>query len=841
VTARPKHFDQLSRERSIAPFLPYSSHISPTTIITRDGDLMRTWKLAGIAHETADPADIELRKEQLNTLWRSITSSQVSIWTHNIRRQTSDRLESAFDNTFARELDRKYYDSFAGYKMMANELYVTIIYRPVDSAVGRALTKAAHRSIEQVKADLNNALVKLDEIGNQLEASLTKYEPDVLGTYDYVPPATLEIPHPSPIPCSTALEFLNFLLTGSWQRVRLPAGPLYDYLGSAWVFVGAETIEIRTPASTRYAQGVDFKDYISQTEPGLLNVLMYSDFEYILTQSFSAFSKADGRSYLDRQRKQLENADDGAKTQVADMATAVNDLEDGQFTMGEYHFSLLIYGNSVEETRRNLGWAFAAIQDRGFIASLIAIATDAAFYAQLPANWKYRPRVAGLTSKNFAGLASLHNFSAGKRDGNPWGQALTLFKTPSGQPYYFNLHYSKKDEDVYGKKPLGNTRVIGQSGAGKTVLLNMILMQMQKYRATSEKGLTTVFFDKDRGAELAIRAMGGKYHAVKTGEPTGCNPFMMEPTEANILELERIMKVCGRDPLTDGMSISDETRLTQAVRTVMRMPLKLRQDGMTLLLQNMTESGSAADRENSLAKRLARWARNDGTGRRGPHWWVFDGGADLIDFTTHHDYGFDGTKFLDNPDIRTPLSMYLLHRMDSVIDGRRFAYLMDEAWKWVDDDAFAEFAGDKQLTIRKQNGLGIFATQMPSSLLKSRIAAQLVQQVATEIYLPNPKADRDEYINGFKVTEAEYEIICNLGEESRMFLVKQGHHSALVRLDLAGFDDELAILSGSTDDIELLDELIPQLGEAPDLWLPEFHRRRKERSSFKRAPAATKE
>src|SRR5699024_776635 len=106
-----------------------------------------------------------------------------------------------------------------------------------------------------------------------------------------------------------------------------------------------------------------------------------------------------------------------------------------------------------------------------------------------------------------------------------------------------------------------------------------------------------------------------------------------------------------------------------------------------------------------------------------------------------------------------------------------------EAWKWVDDEAFSEFAGNKQLTIRKQNGFGVFATQMPSSLLSSKIAASLVQQCATEIYLPNPKADFKEYTDGFKCTPTEFEIIKNMGEESRMFLIKQGHTSMLGMLD----------------------------------------------------------
>ena len=313
---------------------------------------------------------------------------------------------------------------------------------------------------------------------------------------------------------------------------------------------------------------------------------------------------------------------------------------------------------------------------------------------------------------------------------------------------------------------------------------------------------------------------------VKNGKPTGFQPMQMEPTEENILFLEKLIKV-----LVSGehnrVTTTDEHRISHAVRTVMRMPRQLRR--LSTVLQNMTEGTDKEDRENSVAKRLSRWCYDDGRGKQGPLAWVLDCPNDEIDFTTHSNYGFDGTDFLDNTDVRTPISMYLLHRMDTIIDGRRFMYFMDEAWKWVDDEAFSEFAGNKQLTIRKQNGLGVFATQMPSSLLKSKIASSLVQQVATEIYLPNPKADFHEYTEGFKCSVAEFEIIRNMGEESRMFLIKQGHTSMIGRLDLGGFDDELAILSGSLDNNELLDEVISEVGDNPDDWLPVFHERRKAR------------
>lgn len=816
MPAQPKYIRQLTNERAVSPFVPYSSHISANTIVTKDGDFMRIWKLSGISFETADPEDMLIRKDQLNTLFRSIGTNNIALWSHNVRRQMSDRLKSTFENKFCHDFDKKYFDTFAGYRMMANELYLTVVYRPHPSRLDKAMARTARRNHAEIMNDQRASIRKLDEIAYQIESSMRRYGLEELTTYD----------DENGVQYSHALTFLNFLISGEWQKVRVPAGPINEYLGTAWLFVGTETIEIRSPTKTRFAQCVDFKDYTAHTEPGILNSLMYEDYEYVMTQSYSFMGKRQGKEFLEKQMKQLLNTEDGSLTQIEQMHAAVDQLIQGEFMMGEYHYSLMVFGESVETVRRNTTSAMTIIQDRGFLAALVATATDAAFYAQLPCNWSFRPRIAGLTSLNFAGLSSFHNFTAGKREGNPWGDAVTLFKTPSGQPLYFNFHYSKGDEDSFDKKLLGNTRMIGQSGAGKTVMLNALLTESQKYKIGAPMGFTTVYFDKDEGAKLCIKAIGGKYLSVKNGQPTGFQPMQMDPTESNILFIERLIRtlVSGEH---NRVTTTDEHRISHAVRTVMRMPLQLRR--LSTVLQNMTEGTDKEDRENSVAKRLSRWCYDDGRGKAGPLAWVLDCPKDEIDFSTHSNYGFDGTDFLDNSDVRTPISMYLLHRMDAVIDGRRFMYFMDEAWKWVDDEAFSEFAGNKQLTIRKQNGLGVFATQMPSSLLKSKIASALVQQCATEIYLPNPKADYHEYTDGFKCTDSEFEIIRNMGEESRLFLIKQGHTSMVGMLDLGGFDDELAILSGSLDNNELLDEVISEVGDNPDDWLPLFHERRKAR------------
>lgn len=798
-TALLKHVPQMKRERFAEAHIPFSSHIDGNTIKTRTGDFLKIWRVGGISHESADPEEIQIRMDGINQFYRSIGTANVAVWTHNVRRKVSDRLVANFENDFCRHLNEKYCDSFSGYRMMANELYLTVIYRPVLSRVEKAFHRTRKRTLEEIRKEEAEHLRAFAEICDVVDQSLLRYNVEPLGTYQE-----------KNVTFSAALEFLSFLINGEWQKVPLPKGPLNEYLPTSRLFFGSESFEIRCASGDiRYGAILDFKDYPDNSEPGMLDALLYQNYEYVVSQSFSFMNKHTAKTYLEHHTRQMENADDAAGSQIQQMYEALDQLISGEFTMGEYYSSMVVFGSDLKELNRNVASARAALQDQGFMTARADLSLEAAYWSQLPANWKYRPRIAKLTSKNFAGLMSFHNFPSGKRDGNPWGQAVTLLKTPSGQPYYFNFHSTKVEEDSEDKKVLGNTKIIGQSGSGKTVLLGMLLCQSQKYNPTC------VFFDKDRGTEILIRAMRGKYLAIENGKPSGFNPFQIEPTEENILFLEALVKGLvterGRH-----LSTRDEQEIAHAVRTVMKMPKELRR--ISTVQQNLIDT-----EDESVAKRLAKWCQG------GSLSWVLDNPVDQLDFSTHRLYGFDGTEFLDNPEVRTPISMYLLHRMEAIIDGRRFMYFMDEFWKWLLDPYFSDFAFNKQKTIRKQNGLGVFATQSAVDVLESPISRAIIEQCATDIYLPNPKADKKEYIEGFKLSETEFEIIRNLGEDSRMFLIKQGHSAAIASLDLKGFDDELIVLSGSVDTVALLNEVREEVGDDPDNWMPVLHEKTRQR------------
>ncbi|CAH2708960.1 Type IV secretion system protein virB4 [Xanthomonas campestris pv. nigromaculans] len=486
-------------------------------------------------------------------------------------------------------------------------------------------------------------------------------------------------------------------------------------------------------------------------------------------------------------------------------------------------------GRQQEKLARQIATTRAELSNAGFVSAKEDLAIASSFYAQLPGNWRFRTRIANLSSLNFLGLSPLHNFAQGKQHNNPWGDCVTTLQTTNGQPYYFNFHATHPAENSLGEKAIGNTMVIGKSGTGKTALINFLLSQVQKFDPIP----TIFFFDKDRGAEIFVRACGGNYLALENGVPTGFNPFQCERNEANTQFLAELIKVLGGKA---EYSAREEEDIYRAVEGMLDTPMHLRSmSNFRKSLPNMGDDG--------LYARLRRWTTGNSLG------WVFDNPVDTIDLTRASIIGFDYTDVIDNAEVRVPVINYLLHRLEALIDGRPLIYVMDEFWKILDGKGgLKEFAKNKQKTIRKQNGLGIFATQSPEDALASDIAAALIEQTATMVLLPNPNASRDDYIEGLKLTDAEYQVVVSLDERSRCFLVKQGHASAVCQLNLRGMDDALSVISSSTDNIEIMHEILAgkasKLGVTvdqltPEQWLEDFYANRK--GSGKRKSVKDKE
>ena len=790
---RPQYWARAQAENPLANFVPFSSMVSAHDVITRGGDYLRVWRLDGIAFECADEHLIADRHEALCSLLRNLGGGQWAVWTHRLHRIVSDTLQDPLCEGFARDLSRAYQAQLAQRPMMSNELYLTLVYRPTTSGLGRAL-RPSYRSRAQIAQAQADAMRAMEERSALVSRVLRGFGPQLLGSRSYHGRTYSEV-----------AEFLGYLVNGHWRPIPLTAGPLYRTLPVTRLSFGGDKLELRQGDLRRYAALADIKEYADAVEPGILDTLIYEASEFIETQSFSILPRREAIRALELQRDQLIASDDVVATQIAEMDVALNELGDGQFCMGEYHYSLVVFGESIIDAGRRVAQASGAIGEACSLQmSSVDLVADAAWFAQMPGNWRWRPRDAKLSSRAFAALSSGHNLARGKRDGNPWGEALALLQTPSRQPFYLNLHSSPGDEDSEDKKLPGNTLIIGSTGVGKTTLEMFLLTLTRKWTPAPR----LVLFDLDRGCEIAIRALGGQYFTLEAGKPTGCNPLQREPTPARIQFWEQLVRTCLTTPALPLLP-ADERDIARAVSAVAMMPAHLRR--FSTLRQNLPKSG-----QNSLFERLGRWCQGGALG------WVFDQSDDrLLDLHAWPVIAFDTSEFLDLPEVRTPVMMYLLQLMDELVNGERLIYVISEFWKVLDHVAFSDFAKQKQKTIRKQNGLGIFDTQSPSDVLTHPIGRTMVEQSATKIFLANPQATRQDYIEGFGLSESEFEIIRSLNAlGGRRFLVKQGHCSAICELDLSGLEDFVTVLSATTDNVALLDELRERHGDDPLHWLP---------------------
>jgi len=802
------------REFSAADRIPYAAQIAPSIVRTLQGDYLQAFKLGGASFETNDDAELNNWHERLNVLWRNIASPNVALWTHVIRRRASigrDDPDTAAPASrrgqmFADHLHARYEKHICSETLMQNDIYLSVLYRP---AAGLA-TGLVSRALARTQADASRlenaeALDACEKLAQTLSASLVRYEPEILGCYQA-----------KGAWCSSLLEYLALLVNGEWQRMPLPRTALNRVLASGRRLFGNETVEYRAPVTTRVGAMLGIKEYPTPTTVGMYNRLLAGPLSFVMTQSFTFLTKSAGQALLQRQFNRMANAGDFALSQAAELKDALDALTSNEFVMGDHHFSLQVIADIAGEDcegvparlkslNDSVAWARSVLADTGMLVAREDLALEAAFWAQLPGNFAMRPRKSPITSRNLAAMTPFHNFPSGRPADNHWGDALTLLVTRARSPYHFSLHASDPSEpDGGSRRDTGHTLICGPTGSGKTVFIGFLVAMLAR------RGVSQVIFDKDRGLEILVRALGGDYCPLRNGMPTGLNPLQLAPTPSNVEFLKLwLLELCG-----GSSSVREQADLDQALRGTLAL------DSTDRRLSRLVEFLDPTDPEGLYA-RLSRWCEC----RRGDYAWVFDNPEDTLAARVGQQaiMGFDVTEFLDNARIRAPITLYLFHLVRQLLDGRRMVCWMDEFWRLVADAAFEKFAKDGPKTWRKLNGVMCLATQSASDVLQSPISRTLIEQTPTKIFFPNADADHVEYTRGFGLTEREFRLLKDqLEPGSRAFLVKQAHRSVVCQLDLRGFDAELAVISGRAAQVALAAELAASRGVDPQHWLPEF-------------------
>ncbi len=771
------------REAAIGERLPYLGHVDNVTLRTRKGLLVQVLQLQGFPFETASDEELNYRKTVRETLLRGAASSRLAIYHHVVRRRVTAEWTQEPVNPFCRHLDSAWKARLAERNLYVNEIFLTLVRRPLQGGAGfieRLVKRPGTDALSEERA-----LRQLNATREAFVSTLAPYGARTLSLYDGAHGL-----------CSEPAEFLSLLVNSETRPVLAPSGDLGNALATRRLNFGFDAMEFAGTGAHAPVFGamVSLKDYPLRSAPGMLDGTLRLPFEMVLTESFGFVDNQSALGRMSLALRRLSAADDDALSLRGELAAAKDDVGAGRTAYGEHHLSILVKSETLDGVDAAVADVQSALAETGAIAVREDVNLEPAFWAQFPGNFTHIARKALISTANFASLASFHNHPQGQAAHAHWGERITVLETTAFGPYHFNFHNGD----------LGNFTVIGPSGSGKTALLAFLLAQAEKIQPR------IAYFDKDRGAEGFIRAIGGRYDVISPGEPTGFNPLALPDSSENRVFLRDWLAqlLCAHGNTLDS---EDRNIIADAIDANFAQGSDHRRLRYLRELFRGVRRPSAGD----MAARLGAWC--DG----GEYGWLFDNPVDRLDMANRI-VGFDMTRLLDQPVMRTPAMMYLFHRIEQRLDGRPAIIVVDEGWKALDDDVFVKRIKDWEKTIRKRNGLVGFCTQNAGDALESRIGRAIIEQSATQIFFPNPKARAADYIEGFGLTEHEFDLVRSLPDTSHCFLIKQADHSVVARLDLGGLKGELRVLAGTERSVRRLDALRARLGDDPGSWLEPF-------------------
>lgn len=798
ATSKQKNADKETNESF---FIPYLCHYNSNTILTKSKELLQVVKLGGYSFETADDEDVDIKKDILNMLFKGFQTGGFLLYFHVIRRKAnllSEDLQSIDPNinlpkSFADYVELQWRKKYATHQAYTNELYISILKRP--DTKGAAIVEHIFKKIKssadksEWESQIRDAYEELEEASGRLVSTLGEYSPELLGVVTNNNGTYCEI-----------LEFLGKIVNcGIEHPMLVPTIPIDQYLPNSRLFFGNKAIEVRGSDRTRFAGIVSVKEYGPTTYSGCLDGFLQMPFEFIISQSFSFSNRQVAIGKMQLQQNRMIQAGDKAISQIGEINQALDMAMSGDIGFGEHHMTILCIEKNLKALESIISMASVELQNAGLMPVREKSNMEPAYWAQLPGNDAYIVRKSVINSLNLAGFASQHNYPTGKATGNHWGDSVAVFDTTSGTPYHFNFHV----------RDVGHSLIIGPTGAGKTVLMNFLCAMSQKFKCRM------FFFDKDRGAEIFIRSLFGVYTVIDPSKPSNFNPFQLPDTGENrtfLLDLLKLLVTVNGETLTAENTMA----LSQAVSGNYKLAKSKRRLANIVPFLGIEGAGS-------LATRIAMWHS------KGSHAKIFDNDVDGLDLASYRVFGFEMAELLKDKMCLGPVLTYIFHRIQISLDGTATMIVLDEAWSLIDNPIFAPKIKDWLKVLRKLNTFVIFATQSVEDASKSAISDTLIQQTATQIFLPNLKATQ-VYRTAFMLSEREYTLIKTTDPSSRYFLIKQGVSAVVARIDLSGMTDVINVLSGRAETVLMLDAIRREYGDNPENWLQVFFEKARQKN-----------
>ncbi|MFI4956703.1 MAG: hypothetical protein ACHQAX_05810 [Gammaproteobacteria bacterium] len=773
-----------TQELRYSDYIGIVGHYDDHLLRTKDNDLIAVIKLDGLRFDTKGDDELYSIKNACAQLYSTIEPGKYGLYFHTIQSNDNAFPDGEFTQPFAKRFNDEFKEKILSSARYKAEFYLSIIRRGTKAAaLDNYITKLFDKTSALTPAYMRIAQKELTELTTRLTNFLSAYEPKLLG-----------ISIKDGVSYSDPMRLINHLVNLEHRNFALVQYDFSKILPKHRLFVGDRVLKWDGINQKRYAGIIGVKSYPTSTIHGCLDHLTELKCEFILTQTFFPRVKNKLINEMRVAQTKLRGTNESSIIQADEIDDAVELMNSGEVTFGDHSFSLMLHAEDLKDLEDKMARADSILLDAGVQGVREDINLELSYWGAIPGNQKFLKRTSLIHTLNLASFNSFHSSYRGEAGGSKWGPPVTVLSNPQGNSVFFNFH----------KGEVGSTAIFGLTSSGKTLLTDFLLLQSLKFNPH------IFFFDYLRGSEGFIRAIGGKYVEIKGGQNGDSlfNPLQMPGTAENMQDLgtwvSMLLRAYGRD-----LSDQDYDAIHKSVKTVF--------DNAP---EHRTLSELAPSLPHDLQQILSSW---HGEGQKAQ---FFGAKQDKLNFSSRI-FGMDMTEVLRDDIALAPTLFYLLtrikHTMQTTAKGEKFIIVLEEGWSLLRSPMFRDIFEQWVLTIRRLNGIIIFLTQNPEHLEKyPDISQVIVSNVQTKIYFPNYEARKDTYCNMLGLSAYEFELIKKTTRESRLFLLKMGEKSSLVKVPMEGLTRYIPLLSGDLDKAKLLDEIRGKVGDNPGDWIDTF-------------------
>ncbi len=739
-------------------FVPYACLFDPDTILAKNGELMQVIKITGFTYEALSHEDADLRSVIRAAISSSIHSNDYAVWFHTIRRKKRLSPDGDYPDAFSSRLhdawkrrndwDRKY----------INELYITIV-REGQSADISNIKGFFDGVIPAIDRKIRNAY--LDRVAPELDATVSR----LIKALREFGAKRLTIVKREGVYYGEHLEFLEKLINLEERPMPICQMDLSDQLTSGEISFAYNAMEVRTAeGERRFGAILTIKEY-KEASLYKIDEILHLPCEFIVTQCMDFVnSKRALKSYED-QKYFVNTSGDTDLAELSELDRVFESAGSDMVGYAQHQMTMFVIGMSVSELERTIKLMRDEMSKIGIVAIREDLKFEECYWAQMPSNFAFVSRLSYINTNRAAGFVNIQNYPAGNAKGCPWGPPVTLFYTAAGTPYFFNFHLGYT----------GHTSIVGPYGAGKTVLMNFLLSESRKYQNR------LFYLDANASAKPFIEALGGNYYDLSDPNSTYHH---LSPLSLPDQPMHREFLALWLTTLIDSEGTQINEPLLVFLKTVVQYIYQLEPAQRTL--SNVADY--VAQHDPALAAHFAQWYGE------GEYAFFFDHIGESVE-PKNGIIGFNLSAFMDFPAIRVPVASYLIHRITMTLDGTPSIFVLDEAWQLLNAPMFGERAVNWLHYLTTKNAFAILTTEKLDALENIPFAAKLVEQMVTEIYLPNEDPE-DVYETVFGLTDEEYAYLDAMSVEYRHFMLKRANESIIAELNLGGMDEVLAVLSG---------------------------------------------